>query len=70
VIRRENKTERLRKRLFTITQAAEYLGRSSWAVRAMIWAGKLPAVRDGKRVLVDVHDMDRWIEVNKIQLND
>jgi excisionase family DNA binding protein len=70
VIRREDKTERPRKRLYTIPQAAEYLGRSSWAVRAMIWAGKLPAVRDGKRVLVDVQDMDRWIEVNKIQLND
>jgi excisionase family DNA binding protein len=57
--------ERPRKRLYTIPQAAEYLGRSPWAVRSMIWSGKLPAVRDGKRVLVDVYDLDRWIENNK-----
>jgi hypothetical protein len=32
----------------------------------MIWAGKLPVVKDGRRVLLDVYDMDRWIENNKI----
>jgi excisionase family DNA binding protein len=57
--------ERPKKRLYTIPQAAEYLGRSPWAVRSIIWSGKLPAVRDGKRVLVDVYDVDRWIEHNK-----
>jgi excisionase family DNA binding protein len=67
---RHEQHERPRKRLYTIPQAAEYLGRSPWAVRSMIWAGKLPAVRDGKRVLVDVYDLDRWIEHNKVCLAD
>jgi len=62
--------ERPRKRLYTVPQAAEYLGRSPWAVRSMIWSGKLPAVRDGKRVLVDVYDLDHWIEHNKVCLAD
>jgi excisionase family DNA binding protein len=62
--------ERPRKRLYTINQAAEYLGRSPWAVRSMIWSGKLSAVRDGKRILLDVHDLDRWIEANKVSYAD
>jgi excisionase family DNA binding protein len=62
--------ERLRKRLYTIAEAAVYLGRSPWAVRSLIWTGKLPAVRDGKRVLVDIHDLDRWIEVSKVSYRD
>jgi excisionase family DNA binding protein len=65
-----NQENRLRKRLYTIAEAAEYLGRSSWAVRSMIWAGKLPAVRDGKRILVDVYDLDRWIDANKVSYRD
>ena len=62
--------ERPRNRLYTINQAAEYLGRSPWAVRSMIWSGKLPAVRDGKRLLLDVHDLDHWIEVSKVSYAD
>jgi excisionase family DNA binding protein len=67
-MRREG--DRLRKRLYTIAEAAEYLGRSPWAVRSMIWAGKLPAVKDGKRILVDVYDLDRWVEANKVSYAD
>jgi excisionase family DNA binding protein len=62
--------ERPQKRLYTIPQAAEYLGRSPWAVRSMIWSGKLLAVRDGKRLLLDVNDLDRWIEANKVNYAD
>jgi excisionase family DNA binding protein len=68
-MKRDHST-RPRKRLYTIPDAAEYLGRSPWAVRSMIWSGKLPAVRDGKRVLVDVYDLDRWIDNNKGCLGD
>jgi excisionase family DNA binding protein len=55
----------LKKRLFTLKEAGEYLGRSLWAVREMVWAGKLPCVKDGRRVLLDVHDLNAWIEKNK-----
>jgi excisionase family DNA binding protein len=53
------------KRLYSIKEAAIYLGRLVWAVREMIWAGKLPYVRDGKRILLDIKDMEEWIEQNK-----
>ncbi|MDI9561461.1 MAG: helix-turn-helix domain-containing protein [Pseudomonadota bacterium] len=46
-------------------EAAVYLGRTEWALREMIWAGKLPYVKDGKRILLDIRDMDEWIEQNK-----
>ncbi len=43
------KKETLRKRLYSIKEAAVYLGRSEWPIREMIWAGKLPYVKDGRR---------------------
>lgn len=59
-------TAHLKKRLYSIKEAAHYLGRTVWAVRHLIWNGSLPSVRIGRRVQVDVGDMDRLIEVNKI----
>ena len=60
-------TKGLNKRLYSIKEASTYLGRSIWAVREMLWAGKLPYVRDGKRILLDIRDMENWIEKNKSQ---
>jgi excisionase family DNA binding protein len=57
------------KRLFSVEEAAVYLGRTMWALREMLWAGKLPYVKDGRRVLVDIHDMDIWIDENKKQFS-
>jgi len=53
------------KRLYTIAEAAIFLGRSTWSVRRLIWRGQLPTVRAGRRVHIDVHDMNRFIESNK-----
>jgi len=55
----------IQKRLYSIKEASIYLGRSVWAVREMLWAGKIPFIRDGKRILLDIRDMDEWIEQNK-----
>jgi excisionase family DNA binding protein len=66
----EFSNERPGKRLYTVNQTAEYLGRSPWAVRSLIWSGKLPAVRDGKRLLLDVQDLDRWIEADRVNYAD
>ncbi len=55
----------LTKRLYSIKDAAHYLGRSVWATREMLWAGKMPYVKDGKRILLDIRDMDAWIEASK-----
>ncbi len=56
------------KRLYSVEDAAEYLGHSVWGVREMLYAGKLPFIKDGRRILVDIKDMDDWIEKNKTTL--
>ena len=56
-----------KKRLYSIPEAAEYLGRSIWSVRELIWKGSLPCVREGRRIHLDIIDLDRWIEGNKIK---
>ena len=53
------------KRLYTLDEAANYLGRSTWSVRHLIWTGLLPQVRADRRVQVDVQDMDALIEKYK-----
>ncbi len=54
------------KRLYNLSEASVYLGRSTWSVRRLIWDGALPSVRAGGRVHVDVQDMDQFIERNKV----
>lgn len=53
------------KRLYTLKEAGEYLGRSEYSVRTLIWGGVLPVVRSGKKQWVDILDMDLFIEKNK-----
>jgi excisionase family DNA binding protein len=55
------------KRLYTVQEAAIYLGRSEWSVRRLIWSGELPSVRLVGRVHVDIRDMDSVIEQNKVR---
>jgi excisionase family DNA binding protein len=57
--------DRPAKRLYNLKEASLYMGRTVCALREMIWAGKLPVVKDGRRVLLDVYDIDRWIEQSK-----
>lgn len=58
------------KRLYSVKEAGRYLGRSPWAIRHLIWEGHLPQVRQGRRVMVDVVDMDQFIEKHKRETND
>lgn len=58
--------ERLNKRLYTIQESAEYLGRSVWSVRELIWKGLIPYIKVGRRVHVDIYDLERFIETHKI----
>ncbi len=53
------------KRLYTIPEAAFYLGRTVPALREIIWAGKIRIHRDGKRISLDVEDMDEYIDHGK-----
>ena len=55
------------KRLYNISEAACYLGRSVDSLRELLWAGKVPFIKDGKRIYLDVRDMDGYIEQSKQQ---
>ncbi len=57
------------KRLYTVEEAAAYLAfNSQWPVRTLIWNGKLPYVQlSPRRIAVDIEDMDRFIENEKIK---
>lgn len=63
-------SETVSKRLYSVKEAGRYLGRSAWAIRHLIWEGHLPEVRQGRRVMVDVVDMDRFIEKHKREVGD
>ena len=63
-------SETVSKRLYSVKEAGRYLGRSPWAIRHLIWEGHLPQVRQGRRVMVDVVDMDQFIEKHKREVND
>jgi len=62
-----NKGPQGQKRLFTVKEAAQFLGRSEWGMRELIWAGKIPVVKDegGRKIFVDVLDLIAYIERNK-----
>jgi excisionase family DNA binding protein len=55
------------RRLFRLKMAAEYLSLSPWKIRQLIQAGRLPVVQDaeGGPFLLDVRDLDGFIERNK-----
>jgi excisionase family DNA binding protein len=67
-VRKERPDEipkRPQKRLYTLKEAAEYLGRSDWAMRELMWKGAIPYVRDGRKIYFDIVDLDEFVEKNK-----
>lgn len=57
----------VRKRLYTIKEAAQYLGRSVWGIRDLVWGGKLPVVKEvsGRKIFIDVLDLEAYVSQNK-----
>jgi len=55
------------RRLLSIAQASEYLSLSTWTIRELVWRGDVPHIRCGRRILLDVHDLDAWIERGKLE---
>ena len=62
-----NEQSKATKRLYSLPEAAVYLGRSTWSIRRLIWNGALPSVRACGRVHVDVQDLDAFIDKHKIR---
>lgn len=68
VMRAQGITNPLPKRLYTLKEAGIYLGRTIWGVRDLIWNGEIPYVRaghSGRKMFLDVRDLDQWIEKSK-----
>lgn len=53
------------KRLYSLREASSYLGVSYWSVRDLIHAGDLHYVKIGRRVLIDLRDLERFVESQK-----
>jgi excisionase family DNA binding protein len=53
------------KRLLTVEEAAQYLGRTKAAIQHLIAARVLPVVKSDRRVFLDLMDLDAWIEKHK-----
>ena len=57
------------KRLFTVEEASVYLGRTPWGVRELVYAGKIPFVRSGRKMFFDLADLDAFVQKNKTQFH-
>ena len=53
------------KRLYTLKEAAFYLGRGLFGVRQMVWRGELPIVRNGRKMFIDINDLEAYVGKNK-----
>jgi len=61
----DRESDVLQPRLLSYEAATRYLSLSYWTVRHMVVEGYIPHIKSGKRVLIDVQDLDEWIEKNK-----
>ena len=53
------------KRLLTLNEAGAYIGLSHWRVRSPIYGGQLAYFRLGRRILIDLKDLDTLIDSKK-----
>ena len=61
-----NHDDKRKKRLISQKETAEYLGISYWTVRDMVFRGDIPHIRIGRRILMDILDLDDYIQKSKI----
>ena len=54
-----------RKRLLSLKDLVQEFGVSMWFWRTQIWDGKLPFVQVGRKILVDVQDVEKFINTEK-----
>jgi excisionase family DNA binding protein len=60
-----NPHDRNQKRLFSIKEASTSLGVSGWTIRDLIWKGSISQIKIGARVLIDIRELDGFIDTNK-----
>jgi excisionase family DNA binding protein len=52
-------------RLLTVKQAGSYLALGQWRIRSLIYRGELPYIRLGRRILLDLKDLDSLVKAKK-----
>ncbi len=50
------------KRLFSIKELVNEIGCTEWFWRTQIWAGRLPFVKVGRKMMIDTRDVDDFIQ--------
>lgn len=53
------------KRLYSVKEAAEYLGHTIWGIRSLIWSKTMPVVQTGRKQYLDLYDLESFIDTNK-----
>jgi len=56
----------MKKRLVNKKELAEYLSLSIYTIDTWVCQSRIPYVKMGRRVLFDLHEIDKWIEKQKI----
>lgn len=62
--------EAVSKRLYNVKEAGRYLGRNPWTIRRLIREGCLREVRQGRRVMLDIVDLEQFVEKYKREATD
>lgn len=52
----------MEEKVLTVQRLAEYLGLKPSSVYRLIHQGEIPATKDGKRLIVDFADAERWLD--------
>jgi len=52
-------------RLLRIPEAAHYIGGTNWCVEELVRAKRIPFIVVGKYRVIDVRDLDAWIDAEK-----
>jgi excisionase family DNA binding protein len=53
-------------RMLRVQDAARYLSSTTWFIATLLREGKIPSLFFGKRRVVDVNDLDAWVERQKM----
>ena len=64
-MRSEIEAERRTRRLLTVEQSATYLALSTKSIHEMLTNHELVGVKFGRKTMLDIRDLDQWIEDNK-----
>ncbi|MBC2736540.1 MAG: helix-turn-helix domain-containing protein [Desulfobacteraceae bacterium] len=53
------------KRLYSIKELVTEIGATEWFWRSQIWDGQLPFVQVGRKMFIDINDLEDFIKANK-----